>query len=317
LVTASGVAAAASVLFVVEDATGFQPLVPVLRETFPGASEVTRIALGGRRVILFSLVESGSGATAAESTSGKKSKVLVSSIPSGGADLAALCEQADVVVAAGPVALESPLVNCPTPRLSLLLSRYRTEQAQATAKAGPKTAIYLEADPILNLRLVRRALPKAAKIAVLVSPRTESWLPRLQSEAAALGFELQTIQANDDEEAVRGLRERLKEINALLLIPDESLINRWSLKPILLMTARHFVPVFGGLVEGYVKVGVTAAVVQDITGSGPQIQRFVRQLARGETPAPAYPESTRTAVNPVVARNLSIPIANLEGADGP
>jgi hypothetical protein len=76
-----------------------------------------------------------------------------------------------------------------------------------TPNAGLEISTYPEADPILNLRLVRQALPKAAKMAVLVSSRTQSWLLKLPLEAAALGLELHTILANDEEEVERRLRE--------------------------------------------------------------------------------------------------------------
>lgn len=244
--------------------------------------------------------------------SGNSGNRLRQLIASNTAGLDALCRQADVVVLAGPRIAERSLGDCATPTLLLFTPRQKAEAIAATHR-GPVAAIYREADPILNLQLIKQALPSVATVAVPVTPADEVRLARLQAEAKRLGFTLLPVTASNDEEVVHRLHPRLADFDALMLLPGERLINGWSLKPILLMTVRRGLPVFGGLDESYVKAGVTAAVVQDREQAGPQIERYLRELAQGNLPESTYPESIRIAVNEWVARNLSLKLDMLAG----
>ena len=121
--------------------------------------------------------------------------------------------------------------------------------------------------------------------------------------------------AKNDDDAVRALRQHIDSLDALLLVPDDTLINAWSLKPILLMTARHFLPVFGGPTDHFVKAGVTAARIPDFGGLIGDIKRILHQFAQGTIPLPQYPSTLRTEVNEWVARALSIDTERLLHSD--
>lgn len=314
LIVRADVAVAASILFVLEDSPGFQALVPALKRSFRNPSNVIKVAQSADNVVIMWAVTEDF-APGRGKNPGAEADTLRQWVESADHNLKDLCKRADVVVVAGPTIAQRSLLDCPTPKLLLFTPRYLADELVATDRSGPVSAIYLEADPLLNLRLIKRALPQAATVAVLVSPTTEAWLPRLQAEADRLGLALQAIKANNDEEVVSRLRGQINAIDALLLIPDDHIINGWSLKPILLMTARHFVPVIGGLASSYVKAGVTAAVVQSLERAGPQIKRVVQQLAQGQVTQPSYPEATQIVVNEFVARTLSIKTDHLAGAD--
>lgn len=118
----------------------------------------------------------------------------------------------------------------------------------------------------------------------------------------------------DDLGAVRDLRPRLPGLDAVLLPPETTVINEWSLKPLLLMTIRQGVPTFGGLTARYVTAGVLAAVVADEERLPEQMQTVVAELARSRAPAPAYPAAVRVAVNPTVAHTLGVATEAVERA---
>ena len=92
----------------------------------------------------------------------------------------------------------------------------------------------------------------------------------------------------------------------MLLPPDSTLINEWSLKPLLLMTIRQGVPVLGGLTGAYVEAGVLAAVVADEARLPEQMQFFITELAHERVPMPAYPTAVRVVVNTTVAQTLGL-----------
>lgn len=222
---------------------------------------------------------------------------------------AALCNRADVVVvAAGWEAARAAAQACAAPTLVVLTVAQQVNQLLNQPRKGALSAIFLEADPLLNLRLLRNMLPKAVTVGVLVSPASRAWLPALRAEAERLQLKLDEIAVTTDQEAVRDLRRHLEGLEAVLLLPEITVVNEWSLKPILLMTARSRLPTFGGINQNYVNAGVMAAVIANQDRLHEQIKAFVERLANGVTPPPAYPQATQVAVNRTVARTLSIQV---------
>ena len=219
-----------------------------------------------------------------------------------------LCQQVDVVVAVADAAARAAEKSCSIPLLMVLVPNSQLKLHPNPTQGPARTAIYQEADPASNLQLIRELLPKAITVGVIVSPQQQTRLSHLRTEADRLRFQLEEIDATNDEEAVRALRKRTNTLDALLLLPDLQLINAWSLKPILLMTIRQMVPTFGGPTDDYVRAGVLAAVVADLNRLPTQIVSIAQRLAHGEIPAPAYPEATRVIVNSNVAGALSIKI---------
>ena len=157
-------------------------------------------------------------------------------------------------------------------------------------------------------------MPAARTVGVLVPTPAPAWLAPLRTEAHRLDFTLDELPVTDDLGAVRALRPRLPGLDAVLLPPETTVINEWSLKPLLLMTIRQGVPTFGGLTARYVAAGVLAAVVADEERLPEQMQTVVADLTRGRAPAPAYPTAVRVAVNPAVAQTLGVPAEAAERA---
>jgi ABC-type uncharacterized transport system substrate-binding protein len=218
----------------------------------------------------------------------------------------ALCERVAVVVALGREAARAALQGCGTPTLAIFVTRLEWDALLAATTRKNIAALYLEADPVLNLRLIRLLLPKAITVGLFVSPQSQAWLPRLREEAHRLRLQLTEIPVTEDEEAVQVLRHHILEMDALLLLPETRLINAWSLKPMLLMSARHGIPTIGGITANYVRAGVMAAVVADLEALARQVTVLMVGLAQGEAMASAYPQAIDVTVNEVVASHLVI-----------
>ncbi|MCP5452278.1 MAG: hypothetical protein H6972_17330 [Gammaproteobacteria bacterium] len=215
-------------------------------------------------------------------------------------------DQADVVVACDRETIQTVIQECAIPLLAVRVSRQQVTPLLTFPRQAAASAIYLEADPLLNLQLARVLLPQARTVGVWVSTPAPAWLSSLRREARRLQFTLEEMRVSDDLEAVRALRPRLTRLDVVLLPPDSTLINEWSLKPLLLMTLRQGVPVFGGLTASYVEAGVLAAVVADEARLPEQMQRFIAELAHGRTPAPTYPTTVRVVINATVAQTLGL-----------
>ena len=227
-----------------------------------------------------------------------------------------LCQRQRIqgVVVIGDEATRAVLQACSLPTVIVRTPSQQVTSLLADPRHTPVSAIYLEADPALNLRLVRALLPAARTVGVLVPTPAPAWLAPLRTEAHRWDFTLAEIPVTDDLGAVRALRPRLPGLDAVLLPPETTVINEWSLKPLLLMTVRQGVPTFGGLTARYVDAGVTAAVVADEARLPAQIETVVAELVRGRAPAPAYPTAVRVAVNPTVAHTLGLAAEAVERA---
>jgi len=220
--------------------------------------------------------------------------------------LAGLCRRSQGVVAWGEPAARAVGRTCRRPTLVLGMPRQSVTALWAETAPTARTAIYLEADPALNLRVIRALLPAARTVGVLVPTPVPGWLAPLRDEARRLEFALEELVVTTDLAAVRTLRGSLPRLDAVLLPPEPSLINEWSLKPLLLMTVRQGVPAFGGLTERYVAAGALAAVVADEDALPAQARPLIAELLQGRAPAPAYPTAVRVALNPTVARTLGV-----------
>ncbi len=215
-------------------------------------------------------------------------------------------DRTDVIVAADREAAQAVTQECAVPLLVVRVSRQQVTPWLALRPPDQVSALYLEADPVLNLQLIRILRPDVKTVGVWVPTPAPAWLLPLRAEAQRLRFTLDEMGVVDDLEAVRALRPRLASLDAVLLPPDTTLINEWSLKPLLLMTLRQGVPVFGGLTARYVEAGVLAAVVADEARLPEQMRLFIDELAHGRTPAPAYPTAVRVVINRTVAQTLGI-----------
>jgi len=212
----------------------------------------------------------------------------------------------DVLVAFDREAAQAAMQECAAPLLMVQVSRQQVAPLLDLSPSRRASAIYLEASPLLNLQLAHVLLPHARTVGVWVPTPAPPWLASLREEARRLQITLEEMVVSDDLGAVRALRPRLAHLDAVLLPPDSTLINEWSLKPLLLMTIRQGVPVLGGLTAAYVDAGVLAAVVADEARLPEQMQIFITALAHARVPRPAYPTAVRVVVNTTVAQTLGL-----------
>ena len=217
-----------------------------------------------------------------------------------------LCGAAVAMIAIGPDSAQLLRADCRTPILLVLSPQQHADKLINRASNTPVSAIYLEADQILNLQLIHNTLPDAKRVGVLMAKTIGPLRQRLRMAAARLNLSLVEIEAANDDDAVRQLRHQVDKLDALLLLADSTLVNDWSLKPILLMTVRQHVPVFGGVTDKYVKAGVTAAVIPDLAALPAQINTMLAQMRAGNIPPADYPRTTAIVINKLLAQTFAL-----------
>lgn len=213
-------------------------------------------------------------------------------------------------LAAGPDALERLFREQPgTPVLSLLNTREFYEALVQSYRPGPyHSAIYQDPPPLRQIQLLHVLLPEAKRIGVLHSPEYAEPLHALQAQAATLGVTLTPVALSGNQAMLPPLLSLLNSNDALLALADSKLINRRSLKMLLLTSYRARKPVLGNS-EAMVAAGALASSYASIAHIADQAERVVQQALRVTPvtlPAPAYAESFSIRVNSHVARSLGL-----------
>lgn len=173
------------------------------------------------------------------------------------------------------------------------------------------SAIYLDQPLARQYRLLRLVVPRAGTVGVILGPATREQADALHAAARAADLELRVERVNGEHgDPVSALQALLPDVDALLAIPDPTVYNRYTIRPLLLATFRSRVPVIG-FSESYVRAGAVAAVYSTPEQIGRQAAELAEAFLGGDRtrlPPPADPEHYSVGVNRDVAELLGLPL---------
>ncbi len=214
----------------------------------------------------------------------------------------------DLLVTSGLRALQAALAHRPrTPILATLVPRLSYRRATAD-HPGPVSALYIDQPPARYLALLRATLPRARRIAVLLSPAGATLLPELRAAAARRGLEIEHAQVADRRQLARAMRRLFPRSDALLALADPGVYNRYTLKNLLLASYREHLPVIA-YSRAFVRAGALAAVYTTPAQLGLQLADLLGRWMRDpdhRLPPPRYPEFFVVDVNRPLAQAMGI-----------
>ncbi len=189
-------------------------------------------------------------------------------------------EDAKVVIALGKEAVEKALQlpsNIPV-ICSLVIAPPKSTR--------PNFTCGLMATPVSEyLNFIRQYFPVFKKVAVVSSPEIQrSMLTGFQGQLAV-------HQADTSFEFISKIRQ-LNGVDALLLLPDVSVLTSTALDEVYLHSFRHKVPVFG-VSEKHVKQGSLFALVFDTQSIGRQLGEKAIEALSGADLAPSQSFTAR------------------------
>ena len=226
--------------------------------------------------------------------------------------------QGGIVVAIGLRALEYALsARDERPLLALLVPRstfemLMSERAQ-TGRRRPVSALFLDQPFTRQLRLIRLALPQAGRVGVLVGPATEGQVDGLKKAGVEVGLDVDIRSIQEPEQLFSSLDALGREVDVLLMLPDPMVVNRQTLRSLLLRTYRKRLPVVAysaGLVQAGALLGVYASPAQLGTEAGKWLRVISWNAAKPVTVK--EPESFSVDVNLSVARSLELRLPSSE-----
>lgn len=222
----------------------------------------------------------------------------------------------DIVVPLGLKASKTALqLNHHGPVVAGLLPRQAYDALQDNGAAGSAkrnfSALILDQPFERQMALIHQALPRAGKVGVILSKSSTNLKGELAKAASQAGLRLQVETAETPGELFSTQRELLKDNNAVLAIPDSSVLNQSTLMSYLITAYRARVPVFA-FSHNLVEAGALAAVYSTPEQIGRQLAEIVADMANNKTAKIGrmiQPRYFKVYVNRQVARSLDLEIA--------
>jgi ABC-type uncharacterized transport system substrate-binding protein len=176
-------------------------------------------------------------------------------------------------------------------------------------RAPTSSALYLDQPVARQLRLIRLALPRLARIGVVLGPESRQGEAALRRAAAGLGLTLRVEVIHEERHLVGALHRVMDEADVLLAVPDPLVFNRHTAQSVLLATYRLGKPVVG-YSRAYVGAGALLAVYSTPAQIGRQLGEWLlaRPEPAGRLPPPRHPRYFSVDVNERVAHSLGYEI---------
>jgi putative ABC transport system substrate-binding protein len=223
-----------------------------------------------------------------------------------------------LVVAIGPLAAQVASTTLhDIPVIIVMTPRFQQHGWTGNNISG----IALHISPATQFATYKTLLPGLRTVGIIYNPaHTGAIVAQARTAAAQLGLQLVAKPVALAKEVPDSLRSLLGKIDALWMIPDETVATREALKFFTLTTVAQRVP-FLVMAKVFVEVGALAGVSSDYTDIGRQACQLAKDITSGRLrPAEIgvqQPDKASLAINLRVARQLGlqIPSALIETAD--
>lgn len=224
-----------------------------------------------------------------------------------------------LIVTVGSVATqEAGSFSSQTPILATLIPRQSFETIAAGSKGkleqGRLTAIYLDQPIDRQIALVKAALPRGRSFGTLLGLHSHGLSGSLRAAAEKFQLKPVVLPIASKDEVFQGLQQIVTEVDAIVAVPDNTIINQQTIRNFLLTTYRARIPVFG-YAQSHVEVGVLAAVFSTPSQIGQQVGELVRKIIKSHhisLPPSEYPRYYTVKANYSVARSLNITLPDEE-----
>ena len=223
-----------------------------------------------------------------------------------------------IVVAFGVRALQYALsTQSDDPLLAVLVPATTFEKMVSQTPGNSRrqiSALYLDQPFSRQLRLIRTAMPQARRIGVLVSPETDEQSNDLRKAGQLAGLDVDIRTVRNQEQVFSSLDALAGNVDALLLLPDATVVNRDILKILFVKAYRQRLPIIAyssGLVQAGALLGLHASPTQIGTEAASWLKGMPLDKG-GKLAAPRYPKNFTVDVNQSIARSLELAISSGE-----
>lgn len=218
----------------------------------------------------------------------------------------------ELIIAAGSEALRSALaLGGNTPILATLIPRSGYERILAESgrnrPRGSTSAIYLDQPPARFANFIKKLLPGAQRVGLLISDETRPALATIRQSLGGLMVESEDVAS--DSSLLDAVNNLLPRVNLLLALPDSNIYKRDNIKAILVTSYRHQRPVIA-FSRAFVNAGALAAIYSTPGQIARQASDLLNTLPAGisQLPPPQAPSLFAISINSAVAQSLSLEV---------
>jgi putative tryptophan/tyrosine transport system substrate-binding protein len=175
--------------------------------------------------------------------------------------------------------------------------------------AANATGVMLEFPLEVQLKWVRRFLPKSQSIGVLYNPaENKERMVEVERIAERLGLRVVAREVERPQDLPGALESLAGEADVLFAITDQMVLSPQTARAILLFSFRNRMP-FTGLSASWVKAGALYALERDYQDLGAQCAEMAVKVldgARVDSLPPAMPRKVSYALNVRTAEHLKL-----------
>jgi len=208
-----------------------------------------------------------------------------------------------LIITIGGEALEAAIARkVDVPLVATMIMR--SEQAH-----GPRfaSAIHLDIPVADILAELKSMFPQKTRVAVIRNPALAGQVDNAAlTRARQQGFSVVVVDCRNPEELLRALRSLKGQVDFVLCLPDNTLYNGTTVKPLILASLDSHLLVVG-FSRSFVRAGAAIGVYPDFRDVGVQTGEIVRRQLAGQTVTPEDgPRKVVVAVNQRVIRLLGV-----------
>lgn len=220
------------------------------------------------------------------------------------------------IIAIGSEAVQVVEAERPSvPVITTMILR-RPPRTEASAWSAAATIPLDVSLPSLLSRL-KQVFPGKTRLGIIHNPATGGAITaQLQARAQQQGFTVRVAECSAPAELLAALASFKGEVDFVWCLPDGSLYNSATIKPLILASLDDRLPLIG-FSESFARAGAAVGIYPDFRDIGAQAGEAARQVLEGQAVrSPEGPRRLRVAVNQSVLRLLGLRYVSPAPGDG-
>lgn len=217
------------------------------------------------------------------------------------------------VIALGPEALAFLTENSPDPGVHKVYSMI-VDPVVPSSRETSFCGYFLSVDANEQLYWINRVLPAVSRLGILYDPRYNSdYVDRALQVSMEQEITVEPLTVGSKRDVPETLRVNWKKIDALLLIPDATVISSSLVKYIIKDALSNKVPVIG-YNRFFLKNGALMAFTYDYEAIGMDTANYVKQLMMEQIHCREAESRFSITVNKPIADQLGIDLSMAAGS---
>jgi putative ABC transport system substrate-binding protein len=169
------------------------------------------------------------------------------------------------------------------------------------------TPVYLDQPFDRQFALIRKLLPSADSVGIILSENTKSYQAEIKKAAEKYNLTLNSLIMSNNRRLGTHINTLTKQSDAIIVIYDPDVMESHHIKWLLYSAYQNRIPVFG-YSQAFVKAGALGAVYTEPVDIGIQVAKLVNLLVKDKTTIleEYYPNTYTININESIADSLDI-----------